>query len=155
MRKGLLVAVAIGSLLLGATTFPAAANLDGGRVSFQLIEVATTDVVVDIGAPGDSTGDLLTFHNKVRWNDGRLAGDDQGSCVRIDPEAGTWECTFTVRLINGARNGRIAVAGSFFEAGVSALAVTGGTGDFRHASGTMWIRSLDPTHFRFTFAFTV
>ena len=155
MRRGLLVAVALGSLLLGAATFPASADLDGGRVSFQLIEVATSDTVVDIGAPGDSTGDLLTFHNKVRWNDGRLAGDDQGSCVRIDPAAGTWECTFTVRLINGPRIGRLAIAGSFFDAGISAMAVTGGTGDFRHASGTMWIRPLDPPHLRFTFAFTV
>jgi allene oxide cyclase len=154
MRRGLLVAVALSSLLLGAATFPASADLDR-RVSFQLIEVITTDTVIDTGAPGDSTGDLLTFHNKLRWNDGRLAGDDQGSCVRIDPAAGTWECTFTVRLINGPRIGRLAIAGSFFDTGVSALAVTGGTGDFRHASGSMWIRGIDPTHLRFTFAFTV
>ena len=124
-------------------------------MSFQLIEVVATDTVVDIGAPGDSTGDLLTFHNRVTWNDGRLAGDDQGSCVRIHPASGSWECTFTVRLINGPWIGRLAIAGSYFDTGVSALAVTGGTGDFRHASGSMWIRTIDPTHLRFTFAFTV
>ncbi len=51
MRRAPLVAVALGSLLLGAATLPASADLDR-RVSFQLIEVVTTDTVVDIGAPG-------------------------------------------------------------------------------------------------------
>ena len=46
MRRGLLVSVALGSLVLGAATFPASADLDR-RVSFQLIEVITTDTVID------------------------------------------------------------------------------------------------------------
>ena len=152
MKRALLIAVALSSMLLGAATIPAAADLDPRRASFRLIEDATTDVVVDVGAPGDSTGDLLTFHNRVRWSDGRRAGTDQGSCVRIDPAAGTWECTFTIWLTNGAHVGRIAVAGSFYDGGVSALAVTGGTGAFKNASGTLWIRTRDASSFWFTFA---
>jgi allene oxide cyclase len=155
MKRALLLAVALSSMLLGAATIPAAADLDPGRASFRLIEDATTDTVVDIGAPGDSTGDLLTFHNRVRWSDGRRAGVDQGSCVRIDPAAGTWECAFTIWVKNGAHVGRIAVAGSFYDAGVSPLAVTGGTGDFKHASGTLWIRTRDASSFWFTFAITL
>ena len=88
----------------------------------------------------------------MKWNGGRLAGYDQGSCVRIDPVAGSWECNFTIELIStGSWTGRVTVAGSFFDEGTSILAVTGGTGAFRHAAGTLRIRPLDPTHYRFVF----
>jgi hypothetical protein len=151
MRRSSWIGIVLLSMAaFGAAGAPASANHDPGGLFVRLIEVANTDTVIDVGAPGDSTGDLLTFHNKVKWDGGRLAGYDQGSCVRIDPAAGSWECTFTIELLStGSWTGRVSVAGSFFDEGTSILAVTGGTGAFRHAAGTLRIRPLDATHYRF------
>jgi hypothetical protein len=50
-----------------------------------VVEHATTDTVVDLTTNGDSTGDLLTFHNKLfDETDTDVVGTDQGDCVRIE-----------------------------------------------------------------------
>jgi hypothetical protein len=58
-------------------------------VNIKVIEHATTDKVIDVGKKGDSTGDILTFHNPVfnAANANRI-GRDQGVCIRIDPKQG-------------------------------------------------------------------
>src|SRR3990172_5611906 len=65
--------------------------------TIHVVEHADTDVVIDTGKPGDSTGDLLTFHNNLydESNQSKV-GTDQGQCTRIDPKGGTWECIWTV-----------------------------------------------------------
>lgn len=67
----------------------------------QLVERALTDATVDLGAKGDSAGDLLTFANPIfdAANQTQV-GTDQGYCVRI--VAGkSWECFWTLRLKEG------------------------------------------------------
>jgi hypothetical protein len=50
-----------------------------------VVEHATTDTVVDLTTNGDSTGDLLTFHNELfDETDTDVVGTDQGDCVRIE-----------------------------------------------------------------------
>jgi hypothetical protein len=51
----------------------------------HVVERATTDLVVDTGPTGDSSGDLLTFANDLY--DGRTSkvGRDQGSCIGSTP----------------------------------------------------------------------
>lgn len=116
---------------------PAAAQARVHR-SITVVEHATTDSTVDLGATGDSTGDLLTFHNRVYdRRDRRVVGRDQGSCIRIDPQAGSYECAWTVML----RRGHLTVAGPFYDKHDSTLAVTGGTGRYRGARGEMRLRS--------------
>jgi hypothetical protein len=113
-----------------------------------VVEHATTDVVIDTGANGDSTGDLLTFHNELfDATNTSVVGTDQGDCVRI--EAGvSWEC----RWVNFLDGGSVTVEGPFLDAGPSTFAITGGTGDFRNARGTMKLTSnADGTEFTFVF----
>jgi hypothetical protein len=57
-----------------------------------VIEHPTTDTVVDLTTNGDSTGDLLTFHNEL-FDDANeiVVGTDQGECVRIEVGV-SWEC---------------------------------------------------------------
>ena len=101
-----------------------------------MVERANTDTVIDTDqSGGDTTGDLLTFHNPVfdRANDTRV-GNDQGECVRIDPARGTWECRWITRI---AGRGSITVEGPFYDTRDSVLAVTGGTGAFANARGQM------------------
>jgi hypothetical protein len=109
-------------------------------VTVHVIEHADTDTVVDTGGTGDTTGDLLTFHNKVYNSTNKyVVGSDQGVCTRIDPAAGTWECNWTVFL----KGGQITVDGPFFDTHDSTLAVTGGTGKYRNARGQMLLKSID------------
>jgi hypothetical protein len=98
----------------------------------HVVERATSDTVIDIGAPGDSTGDLLTFHNKLYDStDTNVVGRDQGVCVRIDPAHGTWECRWT----NILEAGQITVEGMFSDLHDTVIAITGGTGSYATARG--------------------
>jgi hypothetical protein len=135
MSRHLTAAAVLGAAALALV--PAAAQARATH-SLTVIEHATTDTTVDVGAKGDSTGDLLTFHNRVfDRSDRHVVGRDQGRCIRINPKAGTWECAWTVML----RHGQLTVEGPFYDKRNSTLAVTGGTGRYRAARGEMRLRS--------------
>ncbi|MBI2254053.1 MAG: dirigent protein [Proteobacteria bacterium] len=105
----------------------------------DLVERATTDAVTDLGATGDSAGDLLTFANEIydAKNQSKI-GTDQGWCIRV--VVGTsWECFWTLML----EKGQITVEGPFYDKGDSVLAVTGGTGAYANARGQMKLHARD------------
>src|SRR5436190_11027220 len=113
-----------------------------------VIEHATTDATTDTGAAGDSAGDVLTFANDVfDAADANKVGTDNGYCIRT--VAGTaYECNWTVFLPHG----QITVEGPFYDAKDSTLAITGGTGRYRHVRGTMDLQSLEGgTKYQFVF----
>ncbi len=117
---------AIGSIAGSSSAAPVA--------TIKVIEHATSDHVIDTGKKGDSSGDLLTFHNKVfDSTDATQAGTDQGTCVRESPKAGSWECMWTTSLAGG----QITVEGPFYDSKDSVVAVTGGTGTYASATGSM------------------
>jgi allene oxide cyclase len=114
--------------------FPA---LAGEKI--QLIEHADTDATLDLGAKGDSVGDLLTFANPVYDAANKAqVGSDQGYCVRVIAGK-SWECFWTLRL----KDGQITIEGPFYDAGDSVMAVTGGTGKYAGAKGSMKLHSRD------------
>ena len=111
----------------------------GGHV-VHVIEHAVTDTVVHSGGAGDVTGNLLTWHNKVYDpTDTTQVGTDQGSCMRISPADGSWECAWTTFLAGG----QITVEGPYYDTKNSVLAITGGTGAYRDARGQMALISRD------------
>ena len=96
--------------------------------------------MVHSGGPGDVTGNLLTWHNKVYDpTDTTQVGTDQGSCVRISPADSSWECAWTTFLAGG----QITVEGPYYDTKNSVLAITGGTGAYRDARGQMALISRD------------
>jgi len=106
----------------------------------DVIEHSTTDKVIDTGKKGDSTGDLLTWHNKVYDStDTTVVGSDQGDCIRISPKQGTWEC----RWITWLDGGSITVEGPFYDTKDGVLAITGGTGAYSAATGEMQLVSMN------------
>jgi allene oxide cyclase len=108
-------------------------------VKVRVVEHATTDAVHNIGSsnPGDSAGDVLTFHNHL-FKAGKRVGRDIGTCVRI--VAGrSWECAWT----NLLKGGHIDVAGPFYDTHDSTLSVTGGTGIYKHATGQMHLHAVN------------
>jgi hypothetical protein len=114
------------------------------------VERATTDTVIDQGEEGDSIGDLLAFGNAVfdEGNENEI-GTSQGSCVRTVPGQ-AWECMFSITLDEG----QLTVAGPFYDAGSSVLAITGGTGAYSSARGEMRLEAISEAEFRFTFELT-
>ncbi|MEA2275492.1 MAG: hypothetical protein QOC78_452 [Solirubrobacteraceae bacterium] len=109
----------------------------GHGKSLTVVEHATSDTTTDTGATGDSGGDILTFANDVfDAADATKVGTDQGYCIRI-VAATSYECTWTTSLAGG----QIVVSGPFFDKKDSTLAITGGTGRYRHARGTMDLQS--------------
>jgi allene oxide cyclase len=119
----------------------------GKGKTIRVVERATTDTSVDLGASGDSIGDLLAFGNELfdRGNQIKV-GTDQGSCVRTVPGQ-AYECTWT----NSLAKGQITVQGPFLDSGDSVLAITGGTGAYRKARGTVNLHARSATEFDFTF----
>lgn len=101
------------------------------------------------GGKTDSIGDLLVFANKVYDSSNKApVGADQGHCVRT-VVGKSWECFWTTTL----KEGQITVEGPFADTGDSLFAVTGGTGKYAGAKGTMKLHSLDAanTALKFTF----
>jgi len=122
----------------------------GSGKAITVVEHATTDTTTDTGAKDDSVGDILTFANDVfDSRDAKKVGTDNGYCLRTVKGA-AYECNWTTILAGG----QITVEGPFFDAKDSTLAITGGTGRYRGARGTMDLHSLAGGT-KFTFAFHV
>ncbi len=141
--------------LVSATALMASwvtASVAGPNIErIDAIEHATTDTVVDLTANGDSTGDLLTFHNEVFGSDNQtVIGTSHGDCVRIEVGV-SWEC----RWVTTFEVGSITVEGPFFDASPSVLAITGGTGEFRGARGSMRLIARDALGAEYDFVFRV
>jgi allene oxide cyclase len=113
-------------------------SLPGGLV-VRLVERAETDAVIDLGASGDSVGDLLAFGNPIfdPSNETQL-GTNQGSCVRT-VVGQSWECSWTLTLPDG----QIAVQGPYLDGGDSVLAIIGGTDSYRAARGQVLLHPRD------------
>jgi allene oxide cyclase len=147
------VPLAAVALVLAISASAGAKRDKGGHgnrhgTTIAVVEHATTDATTDTGAPGDSAGDILTFANDLYdAADKKVVGTDQGSCIRI-VVGGSYECSWT----NMLKHGSIAVAGPFYDSKGSTLAITGGTGRYKNARGTMDLESREGgTKFSFVF----
>ena len=127
----------------------AAAQPAAAAEHLVVVERALTDTTVDLGAKGDSVGDLLTFANPVydATNKTQL-GSDQGYCVRV-VVGKSWECFWTLRL----KDGMITIEGPFYDSGDSVFVITGGTGKYAGAKGQMKLhdRGTKPTSYDFVY----
>ena len=117
----------------------------------KVVEHPINETTVDIGAKGDSVGDLLTFANPV-FNAANTTqiGSDQGYCVRV-VVGKSWECIWTILL----KSGHITVEGPFFDEGDSVFAITGGTGKYSGAKGSMKLHPRDATPTGYDFTYTL
>jgi len=143
--KTVLSAAAAFAALL-APAFLAGAAADE---TITLVERAASDTVTDLGAQGDSAGDILTFANEVYDKDNaKKVGSDNGWCART--VAGkAWECIWTTTLADG----QITVEGPFYDTADSELAVTGGTGEYAEASGSLALHARNDKGTEYDFVF--
>jgi hypothetical protein len=148
--RAAVAAIAVSGLVLAAS-FVSVSVAGPNVLRIHVIEHATTDTVVDLTTNGDSTGDLLTFHNEVFDEDNQtVIGESHGDCVRIEVGV-SWECRWVTTLEVGS----LTVEGPFFDASPSVLAITGGTGEFRGARGSMRLVARDDAGTEFDFIFRV
>jgi Allene oxide cyclase len=149
LRRSFVVGVGVLLLVALATTVATASSRDHSR-TIRVVERAVSDTVVDLGAPGDSVGDMLTFGNDV-FNAKNVVkvGRDEGACFRTNPGL-AWECTWTTILAHGS----ISVQGPFYDdLRNSSLAITGGTGRYSGAQGQMTLHARDAAGSAFDFIF--
>ncbi|TMG24024.1 MAG: Allene oxide cyclase [Chloroflexi bacterium] len=145
---GVLGAGALLVIVLGSTVV--AADGPGGGHRLTVVERAETDTVVDLGATGDSIGDLLAFGNPIYdASNTHQVGRDQGSCIRTNPGV-SWECTWTTIVPGGS----LTVEGPFNDNGSDTqLAITGGTGTYRNARGQMTLHARNAQGSEYDFRF--
>jgi hypothetical protein len=136
------------SRVLGLTAALAVLPAMAGE-QIVVVERPVGETTVDLGAKGDSVGDLLVFANKVYDAANKAqVGSDQGYCVRT-VVGKSWECFWTLTL----KAGQITVEGPFLDEGDSLMIVTGGTGKYAGAKGSMKLHPRDatPTGYDFTY----
>lgn len=104
----------------------------------------------------DSPGDIFVFDQQLLASDSEtVIGRNAGYCIRTDPGAPDFsgtdhpglpddpdnnygQCTWTLSFDGrSGYTGTITVSGREADIGTSMLSITGGTGDFAGASGTM------------------
>ena len=115
----------------------------------KLVERPIKEVTVNLTTKGvDAVGDLLSFANPLFDTANKTQiGTDQGFCVRTIVGK-SWECNFTLLL----KGGQVTVEGPFLDSGDSTFTVTGGTGKYAGAKGSMVLhtRAGTPESYDFT-----
>lgn len=120
-----------------------------GAQNLVLVEHAITDHVIHIHGTADSSGDLLVFANPVFDSADRVQrAHDQGYCIRV-VVGKSWECFWTLFL----KGGQITVEGPFYDKRDSVLAVTGGTGRFAAARGSLRLHARNAQGSEYDFAY--
>ena len=77
--------------IIAAILIPASAGaVRADETTFTVVERATTNTIVDVGSPGDSEGDVLTFHNDLfdAENRSRSAATTAGASARSRAKSG-------------------------------------------------------------------
>ncbi len=104
--------------------------------SYSVIHVVEhyTNVIIDLGAKGDSVGDLNPFADPIYdAANKKQIGSESGSCIRTIVGK-VWECNWTVFL----KGGQISVEGpSYDNSANSVLAIIGGTGTYHNVHGEL------------------
>ena len=143
-------AAAAAVLVFAVVNATAGGSRSAAGRSIHVVEHATTDAVTN-GTAGDAAGNILTFANDVfDSSDKHKVGSDQGSCVRA-VVGKSWECTWTTFLPGG----QITVEGPFYDTSNSTVAITGGTGAYRNARGSMELEYHNPAGTEFDFVFNL
>jgi allene oxide cyclase len=134
-------AVALAAALLALPAFAAE--------QIKVVERPVGETTIDLAAKGDSVGDMLVFANNVFDAANKVqVGTDQGYCIRT-VIGKSWECFWTLTL----KTGQITIEGPFADTGDSVFAITGGTGKYAGAKGSMKLHPRDatPTGYDFTY----
>jgi allene oxide cyclase len=139
------------SLKLSVTAAAALLTLPAlAAEQIKVVEHPVNEITLNLTKPKtDAVGDVLSFANAVFDAANKVqVGTDQGFCIRTIVGK-SWECNFTLSL----KGGMIVVEGPFLDSGDSTFTVTGGTGKYLGAKGSMLLhtRPGKPDSYDFTY----
>jgi hypothetical protein len=145
-RSGIVLAV-VAALALA----PAGAAAKGGHRTITIKARAQVDHAqyVDSAPAGQSPGDLLVFTERLFDSHGKSLGSDAASCSRLFDQS--FLCTGMYKLPGGQLMVQLLQPGP---TGTYDQAITGGTGRFAGARGTVTVAQ-QPGGDRFTFKIRV
>ena len=143
MTGSKVVLIAVGALALSAA--PAGAKGHGRALKLQATSKIDQVHLVDNAPAGDSPGDVLVFTEKLFNSRGKQIGSDAASCVRLFDV--TSLCTGVYKLRGGQLMVQLLQPGP---TGTYDQAITGGTGRFAGARGTVTVaQRAGGDHFKF------
>ena len=150
-RLGLTGAMAAIAVLAVSSAVPATGHGGGdGRDRVRVLSTNTEEAFVDVGEPGFSLGDSFVFTSDLTKH-GRLVGHTGVVCTITSTAREESQCVGTARL----RSGQITIQGLVAgEPEVFEFAITGGTGAYTGAEGTLVVKEIpdtDPTQELLTF----
>lgn len=143
----------LAALALGASALLAGCGSSSDTTTIPVIEHANTDILQHIGPANekDSIGDVLGFANPLFNSDNtEKVGTDNGSCIRT-AVGKAFECIWTASLSGG----QLTAEGPFYDSKDSVLAITGGTGDYDEASGSMTLHARNDKGTEYDFTYSV
>jgi hypothetical protein len=121
------------------------ASAQGGSRTIAVQAVEQGCGGVDVGKKGDSLGDMTFCRAKVR---GDSAGRANWDCIYLGTEPRGEDCTAHAELAGGT----LQMAGRLSHTSASSTwAVTGGTGAYAGARGSLEVRQLSATRTAVTF----
>jgi allene oxide cyclase len=138
-------------ILLLTPLLGAGCGSGSSTTTLHVIEHANTDTLQHIGPANekDSIGDVLGFANPLfDAANKKQVGTDNGQCIRT-AVGKAFECIWTATLSGG----QLTVEGPFYDTKDSVLAITGGTGSYDEARGSMKLhaRNANGTEYDFTY----
>lgn len=138
MRPTVVLAVlaVLASALVATAAAPSSATGRHGRspATLQLRSEVQNAKLVDVAPAGASPGDQLVFTERLLDARGRTVGSDAATCVRLFDQRST--CTGTYLLPQGQIMVQLVQPGP---TGVYTQAITGGTGRYASARGTVTV----------------
>ena len=144
--------VGVAALAVGSIG-PATGQVDqrGGDYhhTIRVLSTNTEEGGGDVGEPGESVGDMFAFSSLLTKH-GRTVGHTGVACTVTSLERAEAQCVGTASL----RRGQITVQGLIGEESDEEefeLAITGGTGAYEGAEGTLVVRELSETRELLTF----
>ena len=140
--KTLLATLAVGTAVAAAVALPATGQETPATRTLTLTSVQAKDAERSIDAPprGQSMGDSFVFASTLR-NGAQMAGRMEGDCLAVDVKFQGLQCTLTAVLADGS----ITLQGASLSKHIpgatapsaDVYAITGGTGAYLGAAGTM------------------
>ena len=141
--------LACGSLEPSAAEPPAIDRDDAHPRVIRLTGVNVTTETIDLGAPGSSISDIIVISDALFQHEEQV-GVHGGTCTVVQVEPVLLHCVVTFTLPDG----QITVQGLVTpDRAEEQVAVTGGTGAYRAAQGTLTVleEEGEPAHYTFKF----
>jgi hypothetical protein len=146
-------ALVVGSAWAGGASATTAARAPGGTIAIHA--VTAQENFVDADPAGFGLGDLVALHEHLTNAGGKPAGHDGVACTvtLVASDHAQLECLATLHL----KGGDLTVQGLFTEPfrephhPTAVMAVTGGTGTYAGATGTVAVHEVSEEETDYTF----